>query len=82
MRLPVLEHAAGDQKRHVAEVAVQWPSQRWSRELRERQTSPAPAAEEANTTVVSCSSLILESRRIVGDAGGLAVPICSQRLLA
>lgn len=33
----------------------------------------APAAEEANTTVVvSCSSLIVESRRIVGDAGGLA----------
>ena len=46
MRLPVLEHAAGEPE-EPAEAAVQWPSQRWSRELRERQTSPAPAAEEA-----------------------------------
>ena len=43
MRLPVVEHAAGEPE-EPAEAAVQWPSQRWSRE---RQTSPAPAAEEA-----------------------------------
>ena len=39
----MVEHAA-EEPEEPAEAAVQWPSQRWSRE---RQTSPAPAAEEA-----------------------------------